>query len=245
VNAGEVLPRVVGHRGARALAPENTLAGIRVAARHGAPWVEVDVKLSADAHPILMHDDTLERTTDGRGPVAGATWAAIAELDAGGWCSEEFRAERVPDLEQALALLAQLGMGANLEIKPCEGHETLTGAVVADTTLRLWRAHVPRPVLSSFSEEALAAARDTAPGLLRGLLVTDVPPDWRERMLRLDCVSLHVGQRQLERAIVETIKAAGVPLMAYTVNEPARARELWSWGVDCVATDRPDLVTAG
>jgi glycerophosphoryl diester phosphodiesterase len=237
-----VLPRLVGHRGARGLAPENTLAGIRLAARLDAPWVELDVKLTSDGRPILMHDETLERTTDGTGRVAETPWRVIAELDAGGWFGEKFLAERVPDLELTVALLAQLGLGANLEIKPCEGREEETGAIVADTTLRLWRAYMPRPVLSSFSEAALAAARDMAPDLHRGLLVTDIPPDWAERMARLDCVSLHVGQRQLERPAVAELKAAGVPLMAYTVNEPERARELWSWGVDCIATDRPDLM---
>ncbi|MHC5211371.1 MAG: glycerophosphodiester phosphodiesterase [Planctomycetota bacterium] len=237
-----VLPRFVGHRGARELAPENTLAGIRLAARLGAPWVEVDVKLSSDNRPILMHDDTLERTTDGSGYVAETPWSVIAELDAGGWFGEEYLAERVPDLELTVALLAQLGLGANIELKPCEGRDEQTGALVADTLLSLWRAHMPRPVLSSYSEIALAAAREMAPELPRGLLVTDVPPDWQERMARLDCVSLHVGQRQLERPTVEAIKAEDVPLMAYTVNEPERATELWSWGVDCVATDRPDLI---
>jgi glycerophosphoryl diester phosphodiesterase len=237
-----VLPRFVGHRGARDLAPENTLAGIRLAARLGAPWVELDVKLTSDGRPILMHDDTLERTTNAAGKVAETPWHVVAELDAGGWFGEEFLAERVPDLELTIALLAQLGLGANLELKPCEGREEQTGTIVADTTSRLWRAHLPRPVLSSYSEVALAAARDMAPELQRGLLVTDVPPDWQERMARLDCVSLHVGQRQLQQATVEAIKVHDVPLMAYTVNGPERAQQLWAWGVDCVATDRPDLI---
>jgi glycerophosphoryl diester phosphodiesterase len=204
--------------------------------------VELDVKLTSDGRPVLMHDDTHERTTHATGKVADTPWRVIAELDAGGWFGEEFLAERVPDLELTIALLTQLGLGANLEIKPSAGREQETGTIVADTTLSLWRAHMPRPVLSSFSEAALAAARAVAPELPRGLLVTDVPPDWHERMARLGCVSLHVGQRQLQQAAVEAIKAHDVPLMAYTVNEPGRARELWAWGVDCVATDRPDLM---
>src|SRR5215472_12885505 len=115
------VPRIIGHRGAKATAPENTLAGIRQARREGAAWVEFDVKLTADGHPILMHDDTLERTTDGQGPVAAARLADIRRLDAGSKFGPAWQGERVPLLSEALSVLAELDMGFNLEIKPCKG----------------------------------------------------------------------------------------------------------------------------
>jgi len=234
------LPRFVGHRGARGSAPENTLVSICKAAELGAPWVEFDVKLTADGHLVLMHDETLERTTNGQGPVAAASWSAIRKLDAGAWFGPAFAGERVPDLEETIALLAELGLGANVEIKPCPGRERETGAAVALAVARLWPRSLPPPVLSSFAEESLAAARDAAPALLRGLLVTDIPPDWPARLARLGCASLHAGERQLLRPAVEEVKQRGVPMLAYTANTRERAELLWSWGVDCVATDWPE-----
>ena len=99
------LQPVIGHRGAAARAPENTLAGLRRARELGAAWVEFDVMLTADRVPVLIHDETLERTTTGRGEVARHTAAEIRALDAGGWFAPEFAGERVPTLAEAVALL--------------------------------------------------------------------------------------------------------------------------------------------
>jgi hypothetical protein len=125
------LPRVVGHRGAAASAPENTLAGLRRAHQLGVGWVEFDVKLSGDGVPILMHDAVLERTTDGKGAVADTAYADIRALDAGAWFGPEFAGERVPSFDEAIDLLLSHGLGANVEIKPCPGRERETGAAVA------------------------------------------------------------------------------------------------------------------
>ena len=115
------LPRVIGHRGAAAAAPENTLVSLQKAKELGASWVEFDVKLTRDGVPILMHDERLERTTDGRGEVALTTLNDLQKLDAGGWFGPAFRGEPVPTLEAALALCAELGLGINVEIKPVRG----------------------------------------------------------------------------------------------------------------------------
>ncbi len=239
-----ILPRLVGHRGARGSAPENTLAGLRRAADLHAPWVEFDVKLSRDGVPLLMHDDTLERTTDGRGAVAATDWADIERLDAGRSFDARFAGERVPSYAQALNLLGELGLGANVELKPCPGREVETAQLVVRITQTLWRAHLPPPVLSSFSESCLAAARDAAPELRRGLLVDAIPADWRARCERLGCVSLHVDHRKADPALLVQVLASGMPVMAYTVNEPARAAELWAAGVSCIATDFPERLAA-
>ena len=116
-------PRIVAHRGGGLLAPENTLAGIRLARNLGFDGVEFDVKLTADGVPVLMHDDTLERTTDGSGAVADTSYQQITELDAGGWFGNEFSGEPVPSFAAASALCRQAGVWANIEIKPSPGQE--------------------------------------------------------------------------------------------------------------------------
>ena len=153
------LPRVIGHRGAKGHAPENTLAGIEKAAALGCRWVEFDVKLTADGVVVLMHDDDLGRTTDGKGPVAGATLADLRALDAGRWFSADFTGERVPTLDEAMAVLEARGMGANVEIKASKGREAETGAAVARALSQRWMNGRRPPFVSSFSPDSLAAAR--------------------------------------------------------------------------------------
>ena len=238
------LPRVIGHRGARASAPENTLAGIRRAHAEGASWVEFDVKLTADGHPILMHDETLDRTTDGRGPVAARTLAEVSQLDAGGRFAPGFRGERVPTLGQALDLLASLGMGFNLEIKPCPGREAETAEAALGVLARRWPTNRPVPVISSFKVLSLMAARAASPDLPLGYLTEELAPDWADGVAVLGCRTVHPNWRNLTRAQVEAVKAAGYPLLVWTVNEPARARELIAWGADSLITDCPALIAA-
>ena len=129
------LPRVIGHRGAAAVAPENTLASLRRAKELGAGWVEFDVKLTRDGAAVLIHDERLERTTDGRGEVARTTLAELRKLDAGAWFDPAFAGERVPTLGDALALCGELGLGINVEVKPCPGREAETARVAVETLL--------------------------------------------------------------------------------------------------------------
>ncbi len=132
------LAQVIGHRGAAARAPENTLAGLRKAHELGAGWVEFDVMLSSDGVPILIHDETLERTTSGSGRVDRHSAAEIQALDAGSWFDPAFRDERVPTLSEAVAVLLELNLGANVEIKPSTGYAQRTGEVVAALLQRTW-----------------------------------------------------------------------------------------------------------
>jgi glycerophosphoryl diester phosphodiesterase len=235
-------PRVVAHRGGGALAPENTLAAIDTAARLGLKMIEFDVKLSSDDVVFLLHDDTVNRTSNGSGAAARMTYTQIAALDAGSWHSAQFAGERMPPLDEVAARCAAYGVAANVEIKPCPGREAVTGCRVACAAKQLWAGAAVAPLLSSFSFEALEAARDAAESLPRGLLFGGVPPDWRARTAALECVSLHADHRKLNARLVAEIKVAGLFVLAYTVNEPARARLLAEWGVDAVCTDRIDLI---
>ena len=238
------IPRIIGHRGARANAPENTLAGMRAAHDEGARWVEFDVKLTADGVPIIIHDETLDRTTDGKGKVRERTADQIARLDAGAWFDRRFAGEGVPTLEATLELLARFKMGFNLEIKPCPGREAETADAALDVVARHWPSDLPVPIISSFKAESLRAARRIAPHLPRGYLVERLPRGWREEAQELECKAVHPGMRDLTREQVAAVKAAGYPILAWTVNEPARARELLAWGVDSLITDKPAAIAA-
>jgi glycerophosphoryl diester phosphodiesterase len=236
------LPCVIGHRGAAGAAPENTLAGIRKARELGATWIEFDVKLTRDAHAILFHDDRLERTTDGCGAVAVTSLAEIRRLDAGSWFGAAFRGEPVPTFEEALAACAELGLGINVEIKPCPGREVETAQVTMATLCEAWPREMPPPLVSSFAPACLRVARELAPELPRGYLAGTLPRRWRELMVEYDCAAMHLNHRRLAPWQRATILAAGVPVVLYTVNDGARARRLLAAGVTAVITDRVDLV---
>ena len=239
------LTTVIGHRGAAGRAPENTLAALRVAHRLGARWVEFDVMLSRDGVPVLIHDETLQRTTDGRGRVARHTAAELRLLDAGARFAPEFAGERIPTLAEAVAVLLELGLHANVEIKPANGHEVATGKAVGDALLRCWPDAGPRVLLSSFERESLAAARCVAPGLPRGLLAGAVPGDWASALRDLGCTTLHLDHGRVTPPVLQTLAAEGVPVLLYTVNDAARARDLLQAGAVAVFTDLPDVLIDG
>jgi glycerophosphoryl diester phosphodiesterase len=225
------------------LAPENTLAGLRIAARLGCWAVEFDVMLSRDGVPVLIHDEALERTTNGKGYVAETDLAALRQLDAGVRHAPAFTGEPLPTLAEAIAACDEFGLIANIEIKPAPGFELATGAAVALLTKKLWRGRTP-PLFSSFSEDALAAAALAAPQLPRALLVNEVPGDWAERLRRLGAIAIHCAAAGFEPRLVAILSAAGVPLACYTLNNPALAETLFDAGVTSVFTDRPDLFAA-
>jgi glycerophosphoryl diester phosphodiesterase len=233
------LPRLVGHRGAAAHAPENTLAGLEAAKRLGMTWVEFDVALSADGHPVILHDESLLRTTGLDRLVSELTLEELRGLDAGRWFGAGFRGERLPTLGEYFDRLAALGLGANIEIKPVTGHEAATAVAVVDTVRSAWPPSLPAPLLSSFSITSLEVARDLGPDIARGYLVDELPAGWQATAARLGCVSVHPWHKPLTQAQVRALKATGYTVVAYTVNEARRGKTLLGWGVDCIITDDP------
>jgi glycerophosphoryl diester phosphodiesterase len=228
------LPRWLAHRGGGSLAPENTLAGIRLAARMGFAAVEFDVMLSGDGTPVLIHDETLERTTNGRGLVSATPDAALFALDAGG-------GETVPSYVDAVAACRQYGLLANVEIKPASGFERETAKVVAGLSGELWQGARVQPLISSFSLEALEIARDLAPQIPRGLLYEQVPADWLSVVRRLGAVALHCAADGVHNDVLAEARANGIPVLCYTVNTLQAAESLFERGVSAVFTDRLDL----
>ncbi|AMO46793.1 glycerophosphoryl diester phosphodiesterase [Kosakonia oryzendophytica] len=234
-------PHIVAHRGGGKLAPENTLAAIDVGARYGHTMIEFDAKLSKDGQIFLLHDDNLERTSNGWGVAGELAWNDLLKVDAGGWYGGKFKGEPLPLLSQVAERCRLHGMMANIEIKPTTGTGPLTGKVVALAARELWADMTP-PLLSSFEIDALEAAQQAAPELPRGLLLDEWRDDWQALTTRLGCVSIHLNHRLLDEARTRMLRAAGLRILVYTVNEPQRAGELLRWGVDCICTDKIDEI---
>ncbi|MBM3581691.1 MAG: glycerophosphodiester phosphodiesterase [Alphaproteobacteria bacterium] len=236
------VPRVIGHRGAAGHAPENTIASLAAAARLGARWVEFDVKLAGTGEPILFHDETLERTTDGKGKVAETSLARLKKLDAGSWYQARYQDERIPTLEEALVVLARLGLGANVEIKPCPGRERETGEVVARALKARWPGRLPAPLLSSFNAGALVVAAAAAPEFPRALIFREPPGNWRALAEETGATAIHCNGQFLDRARVVGLRGAGYAVRAYTVNDVRSAAQLFAWGVESVFSDYPERI---
>ena len=236
-------PLWIAHRGAGKLAPENTLAAFRLGSQHGYRAFECDVKLSADGVPFLLHDDTLERTSSGRGDAGTQAWAALSQLDAGGWHSAPFAGEPLPSFAAIAAFCLRNGHALNIEIKPSPGRERETGESVSRAAARLWSGRPVQPLLSSFKPESLDGAMAAAPQLPRALLLDELWSGWFERAQSLACVAVVANHRLFDLALVERLHGAGLRALAYTVNDDAVAQRLLGFGLDGLITDAVDRFT--
>ena len=235
-------PGVIAHRCGGALAPENTLAGLGIAARLGCVAVEFDAMLSADGVPLLIHDETLDRTAGVPGSVAEMPADALLATDVGSVFHPAFRGETIPRLIDALARCRALGLAANLEIKPATGVEIETGRVVGELLASMAPEDRPVLLLSSFSADALRIAAGCVPEIPRAFLVEALDDTAIDTALALGCQSLNLSRQGLLAAHVAAVKKAGLRCLVYTVNQPDEARRLAAWGVDGVFSDRPDLL---
>jgi glycerophosphoryl diester phosphodiesterase len=235
-------PPVIGHRGACASAPENTLAAFRRAYDQGVTWIETDVKLTHEGIPILMHDDMLDRTTSGKGLVADTTWAVMQKLDAGRWFGPSFIGETVPQLAEGLRFVIERNMRINLELKPCPGRAQATTMVALIETAKLWPDDRPPPLISSFDITALTIASGLHPEWPRALALDEWRDDWAGLVRQTGAAALTINAGILTRARIGVLAEARLPILAYTVNEPAQAKELLQWGVSAVFSDDPQAI---
>lgn len=249
-------PAIIAHRGFSARAPENTLAALELAIAAGADMVEIDVGFSADLAPVVIHDDTLERTTvGGRGPVRAARLAELRALDAGSWFAPRFAGERIPLLEEVLEL-TRGRIPLNVEIKgdsvePAEGPAGMAGSDdgIEARVLELVgeRGRLAEVVFSSFHPLALWRLHRRAPA---AHLASLLHPPWhagrgpREIVEEVGAEALHVADLEATPELAAACAAAAIPLRVYTVNAPERLRELAALGVDAVFTDDPALLIA-
>ncbi|MFH1262618.1 MAG: glycerophosphodiester phosphodiesterase family protein [Pseudomonadota bacterium] len=232
-------PWVVGHRGFPVVAPENTFASFEAAIAAGARMVEFDVTLTRDKVPVVFHDHTLDRTTNGKGAIPRKTLAEIRDLDAGSWFSPKFSAERIPLFTD---LLDRLGgrVQMNIEIKrdavslfPIRGIEAI---VVEEVRKRNLQAGV---IVSSFSPRTVRRVKKLAPELETAILhAGPLNQDPGKFITRARADAVHLSIRALDEAMVRRIQERKIPLRVYTVNEEDDIRRMANWGVDGIFSDQ-------
>lgn len=236
------LPKIIGHRGARDYAPENTLVSLHTAADMGVEWVEIDVKLTKDDEAIIFHDEDLVRCATSDEKVAEITLEDIKTKDVGSNFSETFVGEKVPTLEEAMDVIIDRKLGLNLEIKPCPGREIETAEVALDILGRIYEPDDALPLISSFSLVSLETAKDSIPALPRALLIDEHTENWQEMANHLDVSAIGFNVDKATNTQIEEYIAYGAPVYAFTVNSPRKAQELLDMGVTSVITDCPDVI---
>ncbi len=235
-------PLVLGHRGASAYAPENTLTAFNLAFELGADGVELDVTLTRDGVPVIIHDDNVDRTTDGRGAIKSMTLEEVKRLDAGAWFDAKFRGEKIPTLAEALESTRGRGI-VNIELKSTtlqtDGLEAAVAKVIEDT-----RAG-DRVLISSFNPIALYRMSILNSRLPRGLLYADdqalyLRRAWLRPIARPS--ALHPIWKMIDARFVKWARGKGYKINTWTVDDPEEMRRLIALGIDAIMTNKPDVL---
>jgi len=215
-NASSVIAdRIIGHRGAAALAPENTLAGIRKASACGLRWIELDLSLLGDSTPVLSHDHEFDRCTNYSGSLSRSTLTDLLQIDAGSWFSQEWHNEKLPLLSDALFAFQMISV--------------------------YW--HDPdKLIISSFDHQALSAYRALDAQANIGLLYDYLPERWHLQAAAIQACSIHCDCNAMTQADIQDVKASGYDLYCYTCNDPEQADRLFALGVDGIFTDNPFIM---
>lgn len=226
----------IAHRGASGDFPENTLGAFAAAIEAGAQMCELDAQLSADGVAVVIHDDTVDRTTDGRGAVASMSLTELRRLDAGGRFGARFAGARIPTLDEVLDL-AKGRCALNVELK-AEGVEA--------EVCRLVRAHdaLADTIVSSFDWDSLAAARRIEPALALGVLADRRADAMLEAASRLGALSVNPRYDLVNAAMVKRAHESGLQLLVWTIDKPARMRRMIAMGVDGIMTNYPARLAA-
>ncbi len=234
------LPFVIAHRGAPQIAPENTLSSLKAAKHYGAQYVECDVELTQDLKPIIIHDETLDRTTNGSGLVCETHFAEIQKLDAGSWFSKKYQSEKIPTLKEWIVCAADLKIGINIEIKTNNPHhaELLAEMVVAELKLS-YPNNLPTPLISSFNFYAIACVEKLSTAYLLGLncekkILINTIPDYIN--------SVHFPENKLDKNYISDLHSAGFRVLAYTVNTLEKSNQLREMGLDGIFSNNEKLL---
>jgi glycerophosphoryl diester phosphodiesterase len=234
---------LIAHRGASAYAPENTIAAVELAAKQGARWIETDVRLTADYGLVMIHDPTLDRTSDGEGPIIRTEMDVIRGLDGGSWFSEAYGGEKIPDLRTFLQAVLDCGLSLQLELKENTGlEEPLVEGVVA-TLQRIWPVGDRGLYLSSFSERCMRLSAASLPEVPRCLATEFTPADPATRLREAECQILHVQADVAGASELALLRETTMEFAVATVNDRAQAESFLRAGATAVLTDFPDLLS--
>jgi len=218
------------------------MVALRRAAELGVLAVETDAMLTADGKLILSHDEVLGRAVKGEGKISELSAAELVRMDAGVLFSKDFAGERMAFLAEAVEFCKAHGILMNIEIKPAQGHEAETGRAVARAVSESYAGYEGvMPLLSSFSSEALAAARLEAPQFKRALLLEKMPDSWKSEAESLGVIAIHPDAALATPGFVQEVREAGYQMMVYTVDDHNAGEALLRLGVDAICTNRPDL----
>ena len=231
--------KTAAHRGVSSLAPENTLAAFSKAAEMGCEWIEIDVQLNRDNIPVVIHDQTVNRCTNGSGKVADLSLKALQSLDAGSWFSDEFSNEKIPTLEQTLLLAKDKELKVNIEIKLYPEDDIARLCEEIKTVITGLNIETNQLLFSSFNLSALKVMQQLLPAIPRGLLWSKMPNNALDLLTEIAAFSVHCNYKFLTQSQAADIKQAGYEIYCYTPNEPDMVNQYWSWGVDMMITDTP------
>ncbi|MBI4395974.1 MAG: hypothetical protein HY548_02690 [Elusimicrobia bacterium] len=234
---------VVGHRGAMGYAPENTLASFELGWKMGADALECDVHLSKDRRLVVMHDESLDRTSSGTGLIRDASWSNIKRLEAGGWFHRRFRGQRVPRLEDVLDWIRDKKTPAGplrliIEVK----NEPVRYAGIAEALVRALKAErlLDRVVVISFDHGVVKRAKVLAPSLMTGILFRDPLPDLPARMAWTKADAVFPRRHLVTASLLRSARRAGWFVGTWTVNEEDEMKKMLRLGVNAIATNTPD-----
>src|SRR5690606_41400801 len=231
-------PSLIAHRGAGKHAPENTLSAMRKGAAQGYRMFEYDVKLSQDGVAILLHDDDVDRTSNGSGLASDLSLAELLSFDFGAWHSPDYAGEPLLTLNGMANFCIPRKLHSNIEIKPNKGLEAQTGAAIAQAAAKLWANTAQQPLLSSFSITALRAAKLAAPNLpLAWLIEEELDNNWLDTARKLQVVALNLNNKYVSADHIKQVKSEGYSVCVWTANDPSRGQQLLNWGCNSVITD--------
>ena len=238
--ADAVPPLVIAHRGASADAPENTIAAFELGLEQGADAIELDVHLSADGHPVVIHDFTLERTTNGSGPVRALRVRELKRLDAGGWRARRFRGQRIQTLQEVLERFRDR---ARFWIELKAGSRVYPGIEERVVSMLEIYEVVDRTLVQSFDHDAVTLIRSLSREVRVGALVEEAPVGTgllAPGVANAICPAVDL----MTESLLARIREAGLECYVWTVNEPALMDRLVSWQVNGIITDRPGVLSA-
>ena len=229
------IPRFIAHRGVPAHAPENTIASLRKAHELGATWIEFDVQLTKDNKAIIMHDHSVNRTTNGKGKVSQLNFAEISALDAG-------NGQHVPLLERWLGAARELGLGVDIEIKESAARADTVAKIIYEMLLEHWVAELPVPLITSSRADCLQAFHNIDSEVPKGLIIDTWPLRGVKKFNKLPIQAIVVNYKRLNEKRVAQLHDLGLKVLAYTVNDKALADKLFKMGVDSLFTDDISLL---